>query len=84
MFINNKMLEWITALFYGSLQGLCNVVEALKAHALTKAWYVRKLPGKRTMDIATMLAHTAGHDATCHIIYIFMLWIRSSLLSLFC
>ena len=38
-----------------------------KAHALTK--YVRNLPGKRTMDIAMMRAHTTGHDVTYHIIY---------------
>ena len=28
-----------------------------------------KLPGKTTIDIAMMRAHTAGHDVTCHIIY---------------
>ena len=30
---------------------------------------MRKMPGKRTMDIAMMRAYTAGHDVTCHIIY---------------
>ena len=32
----SNTLTWTTALLYGSLQGLCNLVEVLKAHALTK------------------------------------------------
>ena len=63
-------LEWTTALLYGSLQGLCNVAGVLKSHALTKHDAGCKLPGKWTIDIAMMCAHTAKHDVASSIVMI--------------
>ena len=35
-----------------------------------QGFFTQKVPGKITMNIAMMRAHTAGHDDTCHTIYI--------------
>ena len=54
-----------------------NVAGVLKAHALTKM-VCAQTTWQRTMDIAMIRAHTAGHDITCHIIYKNIIYTRGS------
>ena len=59
----NELLHYSMAHYMACVTG-----GSFKSTCPDQAWCARKLPGKRTMNIAMMRAHTAGHDITCHII----------------